>query len=60
MIPRRRLTDLEETLDSLYETLGNYQKQLAYTGGAPERNTIKQTISRQVLPEIRKYEKEYW
>ncbi|MCC3529889.1 MAG: hypothetical protein JGK21_17765 [Microcoleus sp. PH2017_22_RUC_O_B] len=60
MIPRRRLTDLEEILDSSYETLGNLQNQLAYTSGASERNTIKQTISRQVLPEISKYKKEYW
>jgi uncharacterized protein (DUF2236 family) len=60
MISRRRLADLEKILDSLYETLGNLQNQLAYTGGAIERNTIKLTISKQVLPEIRKYEQEYW
>lgn len=60
MVPRRRLTDLEEILDSLYETLGNLQKQLAYTSGAPERNNIEQTISRQHLPQIRKCQQEYW
>jgi hypothetical protein len=60
MVSRRRLADLEKILDSSYETLFNLQNQLSFTGGAIERNTIKQTISQQVLPEIREYEQEYW
>ena len=30
MPPSRQLADLEETLDSLYETIGEAQKRLAY------------------------------
>ena len=60
MISRRRLADLEEILDSSYETLGTFQKKLAYAGSVAEINNIGQTLKREILPNIRKYEKEYW
>jgi hypothetical protein len=56
----RRLADLEETLDSLYETLGESQKRLAYANDIFEKNSIKQRIRKEVLPELHKYEAEYW
>ncbi|WP_293334952.1 hypothetical protein [Microcoleus sp. CAWBG58] len=60
MPPSRQLADLEETLDSLYETIGEAQKRLAYANDIFEKNAIKQRIRKEVSPEIRKYEAEYW
>jgi len=60
MPPSRQLADLEETLDSLYETLGEAQKRLGYANDIFEKNGIKQRIRKEVSPEIRKYEAEYW
>jgi hypothetical protein len=59
MVSRRRLEDLEEILDSSYETLGTLEKKLAYASSASEINNINQTISREILPRIRKSENEY-
>jgi phage anti-repressor protein len=56
----RRLANLEETLDSLYETLGESQKRLAYANDIFEKNSIKQRIRKEVLPELRQCEAEYW
>ncbi len=60
MPPSRQLADLEETLDSLYETLGEAQKRLGYANDIFEKNAIKQRIRKEVSPEICKYEAEYW
>jgi hypothetical protein len=60
MPPSRRLADLEETLDSFYETLGESQKRLAYANDIFEKNSIKQRIRKEVLPELRQCEAEYW
>ncbi len=60
MPPSRRLADLEETLDSLYETLGEAHKRLAYANDIFEKNSIKQRIRKEVLPELHQYEAEYW
>ena len=60
MPPSRRLAALEETLDSLYETLGEAQKRLAYANDIFEKNSIKQRIRKEVLPELHQVEKEYW
>ncbi|MBW4541058.1 MAG: hypothetical protein KME43_18250 [Myxacorys chilensis ATA2-1-KO14] len=56
----QRLTTLEETLDSLYETLGEAQKRLAFANDVFEKNSIKQRIRKEVLPEIREREADYW
>ena len=56
----RRLAALEESLDSLYETLGESQKRLAYANDIFEKNSIKQRIRKEVLPELRQLEAEYW
>ena len=60
MDSQQRLADLENILDSLYETLGEAQKRRAYANDIFEKNSIKQRLRREVLPEIRKYEEEYW
>ena len=44
MPPNRRLADLEQSLDSLYETLGETQKRLAYANDIFEKNSIKQRV----------------
>jgi hypothetical protein len=56
----RRLTDLEKNLDLRYETLGEAEKDLAMTTDTFEITRIKQRIRERVLPDIRKYEAEYW
>ncbi len=60
MPPSRRLADLEQSLDSLYETLGESQKRLAYANDIFEKNSIKQRIRKEVLPELHQVEAEYW
>ncbi len=57
---KRRLADVEETLDSLYETFGEAQKRLGYANDIFEKNSIKQRIRREVLPELHQIEKQYW
>jgi hypothetical protein len=56
----RKLTDLEEALDSLYDTLGDARKRFSYANDIFERNSIKQRVQKEVLPDIRKAELEYW
>ena len=60
MNSKQRLADLEKILDSLYETLGEAQKRRAYANDIFEKNSIKQRLRQEVLPEIRNYEQEYW
>jgi hypothetical protein len=60
MPPSRRLADLEKNLELRYETLGEVETDLAMTTNAFEKTAIKQRIREQVLPELRKYEAEYW
>lgn len=60
MPPSRRLADLEKILELRYETLGEVETDLAMTTSIFEKTAIKQKIREQVLPEIRKYEAEYW
>lgn len=56
----RRLVDLEKNLELPYETLGEAEKRLAMSDEIFAKNAIKQRIREEVLPEIRKYEAEYW
>ncbi|OUL34279.1 hypothetical protein BV372_14265 [Nostoc sp. T09] len=56
----RRLADLEEILDSLYETLGEAQKHYVRASDIFIKNSIKQRIRKELLPEIHEYEAEYW
>ncbi len=60
MSDRQRLADLKKLLDLLYEKLGAYQKELIINYDLDVQFKLKQRIKREILPEIRKYEREYW
>lgn len=60
MYPNKRLADVEQILKWKYETLGDVERDLAMTVDPFAKNAIKLRVREEVLPEIRKYEKEYW
>lgn len=60
MNERARLNDIEEILEILYERLGYFQKELAFAANQSAKFELKQQIKREILPDIRKYETEYW
>lgn len=55
-----RLNDIKEILEILYERLSHFQKDLAFSSSEPAKFELKQRIKREILPDIRKYETEYW
>jgi hypothetical protein len=55
-----RLNDLKDILDLLYEKLGEFEKELMMSSSKPANFELKQRIKREILPNIRKYETEYW
>ncbi|MGB3640700.1 MAG: hypothetical protein WBA39_24460 [Rivularia sp. (in: cyanobacteria)] len=55
-----RLNDIEEILEMLYEKLGSFQKRLIFSDSQSAKFELKQQIKREILPDIRKYETEYW
>ena len=57
---RQRLADLEDLLELQYEKLGEFEKDLALNASTPAKFELKQRIKREVLPDIRRYEQEYW
>ena len=56
---QQRQKDLEEILELLYAQLGYFQKQLILASTA-EKFALEQKIKRDILPDIKKYEAEYW
>lgn len=60
MSDRARLADLKEILDLLYEKLGEFQKALVLRDSDSAKFELKQRIKREILPDIRRYEREYW
>lgn len=60
MSDSRRLADLEELLDLLDEKLGSYQKELLINLNPDVQFQLKQRIKREILPQMRQYEREYW
>lgn len=60
MSDRQRLADLEELLDLLYEKLNSFERYLIITANTPAKFELKQRIKREILPDIRRYEAEYW
>lgn len=60
MTDRDRLNDLKDILDLLYEKLGAFEKDLIISANTPAKFELKQRIKREILPDIRKYETEYW
>ena len=57
---RQRLADLEDLLELQYEKLGEFEKDLALNPSTPAKFELKQRIKREILPDIRRYEQEYW
>ncbi len=55
-----RLNDLKEVLELLYEKLGAFEKELVINPHTPAKFELKQRIKREIIPDIRKYETEYW
>lgn len=60
MSDRQRLADLEQLLDLLDEKLGLYQKELLINLNPDIQFQIKQRIKREISPQMRQYEREYW
>ncbi len=60
MSDRQRLADLEGLLELLYEKLGEFERELIVTASTPAKFELKQKIKREILPNIRRYEAEYW
>ena len=56
---QRRLNDLQNNLDLLYEKLGMYEQERIMATGE-QKIALKQRIKREILPDIRRYESEYW
>ncbi|MFM6061993.1 MAG: hypothetical protein ACKPAE_06015, partial [Microcystis panniformis] len=60
MSDRQRLADLEDILELLYEKLGEFEQELIISNSKPAKFELKQRIKREILPNIRRYEAEYW
>ena len=60
MSERTRLNDLKDILELLYEKLGDFEKELIINSSKPANFELKQRIKREIIPDIRKYETEYW
>jgi hypothetical protein len=55
-----RLTDLEKHLTLLYEKLAAMERGLIMAYDAEAKISIEQRIREEVIPQVRKYEVEYW
>lgn len=60
MSDRQRLAYLEDILELLYEKLGEFEQELIMSSSKPAKFELKQRIKREILPNIRRYEAEYW
>jgi hypothetical protein len=60
MSDRQRVADLKNLLALLYEKLGDFEQELIICANAPAKFELKQKIKREILPDIRRYEAEYW
>jgi len=60
MSDRQRLAHLKNLLELLYEKLGEFEQELIISGSTPAKFELKHKIKREILPDIRRYEAEYW
>ena len=60
MSEQARLNDLENILGLLYDKLGEFEKELVISSSKPVNFELKHRIKQEILPNIRKYEIEYW
>ncbi|MCT7965363.1 hypothetical protein NG799_03320 [Laspinema sp. D1] len=57
---QQRLNDLQENLDLLYEKLGMFEQELAICANANQKFELKQRIKKEIIPQIKGYEVEFW
>lgn len=57
---QQRQKQLEEILELLYEKRANFEKKLIIADGVNQEFSLKQQLKRDILPDIKKYETEYW
>jgi branched-chain amino acid transport system substrate-binding protein len=55
-----RLNDLKDILELLYEKLGAFEKARISSNSKRAKLKFKKVIKREILPDISKYEQEYW
>lgn len=60
MSDSQRLADLKDILELLYEKLGMFERELIVTASTSAKFELKQRIRREILPDLRRYETEYW
>ncbi|NET40121.1 MAG: hypothetical protein F6K19_50650 [Cyanothece sp. SIO1E1] len=56
----QRLDDLEGILELLYEKLEMFETELIVTSSTGAKFELRQRIEKEILPDIRRYEAEYW
>lgn len=56
----KRLVRLLDLLDLLYQRLGVFEEELVISSNASTKFELRQRIKREVVPDIRRYEEEYW
>ena len=60
MNSKQMLADVEKLLDVEYKRLRNFHYRIAHTLSAAEKFDLEVRIEHEILPMIRKYEREYW
>ncbi|MGL4500794.1 MAG: hypothetical protein ACRCU2_17125 [Planktothrix sp.] len=57
---QQRLKDLQENLDLLYEKLGMFEQELILAANANQKFELKQRIKKEIIPQIERYESDFW
>ncbi|MGL4500349.1 MAG: hypothetical protein ACRCU2_14885 [Planktothrix sp.] len=57
---QQRLNDLQENLDLLYEKLGMFEQELIIAANANQKFELKQRIKKEIIPQIERYESDFW
>jgi hypothetical protein len=57
---QQRLEPLAKNLELLYEKLADFEQDLILSYSTGQKFSLKQKIKREILPDIQKYEAEYW
>ncbi|NES21497.1 MAG: hypothetical protein F6K41_21840 [Symploca sp. SIO3E6] len=60
MSNHQRLADLKNNLSLLYKKLGYFENELIERDSPAAKFELEQKIKREILPEIHRYEAEYW
>ena len=56
----QRIAELIDLLELLYQKLSAFEKELIISDSVSKKFELKQQIKREILPNIRTYEAEYW